>query len=773
METTKEHTVKLKMRFRQMSLKTKMLILFVFAVIVVLTGNTLITSEVTRGALSDNINSSLQVITQIAGEAVATGLEFEDDDAIAAAVKPFTHQTLFSYICVSNKAGEDAYCFRRPGFPPIQRLNVGTLENEMFSVGSVTSDGHEIGKIMLGISLDERNKTLRAAWISTALMAVACLLIFVVITLYIANMISRPIKKITQIAGNLADGDLEQEINIYRNDEIGALADSFRAMVDSQRAKANIANDIARGNLGVNIGAVSEKDILGMAILTMKEAIQGLQIELQHVIDAQKAGNMDARCNPDEHNGAYAELLGGINDALDAVTLPVLESIEIMRKYAVGDLQNQMRELPGQQIVLTESLNGIQKNLQALINEGTMLAQAGKAGNLVSRGQTDAFQGGYREIIEGMNQTLENVLAPINEVVHCLTGMAKGELSVSVEGDYEGEHAVMKQALNQTLESLHDMLAQIDVAASDVAVGAGQISDSSQSLSEGATKQASSLQQITSSMSEIGSQTKQNAENASQANQLTDAARENAHEGNEQMKKMLAAMEEIKKSSDEIYNIIKAIDEIAFQTNLLALNAAVEAARAGVHGKGFAVVAEEVRNLAQRSAKAAQETTELIENSVNKVENGTKIANMTASSLGRIVEDVTQVTGLVAEIASASHEQAMGIEQVNSGLIQIDQVTQANIAGVEQSAAASQTLSNQANQVKQLLSKFSLRSSNSTASVPGARGAGVTVVKQAPAHSPLRGWDAMDSSQSSQPKPKKGSAPPDFIALDDDEFDDF
>jgi len=202
---------------------------------------------------------------------------------------------------------------------------------------------------------------------------------------------------------------------------------------------------------------------------------------------------------------------------------------------------------------------------------------------------------------------------------------------------------------------------------------------------------------------------KLNASNANQANELALAAKEGAIKGNEQMKGMLKAMEEINEGSGSIFKIIKVIDEIAFQTNILALNAAVEAARAGQHGKGFAVVAEEVRNLAARSANAAKETTGLIEDSMKKVEGGTKIANDTAAALSQIVEGVTQVTNLVGEIATASNEQALGINQVNQGILQVSDVVQANFATSEESAAASEELSSQAELLREQVSQFKLK----------------------------------------------------------------
>ncbi|MEW6171642.1 MAG: methyl-accepting chemotaxis protein, partial [Bacillota bacterium] len=240
--------------------------------------------------------------------------------------------------------------------------------------------------------------------------------------------------------------------------------------------------------------------------------------------------------------------------------------------------------------------------------------------------------------------------------------------------------------------------------------GSRQISDSSQALSQGASESASTLEEITSSMEQVTAQTKHNADNATHANQLADQARLSAEKGNGQMTAMVDAMNEINESAANISKIIKAIDEIAFQTNLLALNAAVEAARAGKHGKGFAVVAEEVRNLAERSARAAKETAELIEGSIKKTEAGTRIVEETSNALEEIVQGATKVTDLIGEIASASKEQALGIGQINQGLTQVDQVTQQNTASAEELAASSEELSAQALQLKQMLGRFQLKS---------------------------------------------------------------
>lgn len=552
---------------------------------------------------------------------------------------------------------------------------------------------------------DSANTATQVLWIG----GILAVLFGLVISRYLTKTITGPIMELTQAAETLATGDLNLEISIYQGDEVGQLAEAFRNMSDALKEKAEVADQIAAGNLSVNVKEQSNADVLGKAMVTMRDSIVNMQVNLQKTIEDQKAGNIDSRCEPAKFQGAYADLLSGVNETLDAVINPVLEGINILQEYAKGDLRKEMRQLPGKQIVLTEGLNTVRNNLKALIEEGLKLATAAQEGRLETRGNANKFDGGYREIIEGMNNIVNNILEPVNEAVGCLEELSKGNLTIEVSGDYQGDHAVMKNALNNTIDSLNDILGQVGIAVGQVSSGAQQVSDSSSAVSQGASEQASSLEETSSSMGEIGSQTKQNAENAAKANDLAASAQQAAENGNKQMQHMLEAMSSISDSSGQISKIIKVIDEIAFQTNLLALNAAVEAARAGVHGKGFAVVAEEVRNLAQRSAKAAKETTELIEGSAERVEYGSKITNETAQALGEIIERITSASDLVGEIASASKEQVQGIEQVNQALQQIDQVTQSSTANAEESASAAEELSSQSVQLQQMIQKFKLR----------------------------------------------------------------
>jgi methyl-accepting chemotaxis protein len=264
-------------------------------------------------------------------------------------------------------------------------------------------------------------------------------------------------------------------------------------------------------------------------------------------------------------------------------------------------------------------------------------------------------------------------------------------------------------SLDEMLNKINTALGNTAEAVNQVAEGAVQVSSASESLSQGATESAASLEEITASMAEIGNQTKTNAQSAADANRLAKTANDAAQTGQEMMKKMIASMESITRNATDIQRVIKVIDDISFQTNLLALNAAVEAARAGQHGKGFAVVAEEVRNLAGRSAKAAAETTQMIEGNSRQISEGADIATQMAEMLNEIVAQAMQVTEIVGHIATASNEQAQGVAQVTLGLTQIDSVTQQNTANAEESASVSAEMSSQARKLQQLVGQFRLR----------------------------------------------------------------
>lgn len=342
---------------------------------------------------------------------------------------------------------------------------------------------------------------------------------------------------------------------------------------------------------------------------------------------------------------------------------------------------------------------------------GEPAAMADMAKKIASGDLSIEFDNAGKEA-QGLYAAMQEMTEVLRQRAQLADVIATGDLTREVV--LNSQKDTLGKALQVMTEKLDEIISEVSAAAEQIAEGSREVSASSQNQSQGASEQAAALEEISSSMNELASQTKANAENANQANILAEQARKAADSGNEKMQQMVAAMGEIHSAGKDISKIIKVIDDIAFQTNLLALNAAVEAARAGRHGKGFAVVAEEVRNLAARSAKAAKETSELIEGSVEKTNNGTTVANQTATSLSEIVVSVTKVTDLVGEISAASREQAAGITQVNQGIDQVGQVTQQNTASAEEGSAAAEELSSQADYLRELMATFKIKARNSS-----------------------------------------------------------
>lgn len=334
------------------------------------------------------------------------------------------------------------------------------------------------------------------------------------------------------------------------------------------------------------------------------------------------------------------------------------------------------------------------------------LVQNAIQGKLDERLDTSEYAGFMRGLGQGINTLMDTVVTPLKEITNTMSSLAKGDLTNTMNGDYQGEFASMVEAVNATLNNLVDVVSRIRQSSGNIASASSEIAQGNADLSQRTEEQASSLEETASSMEELTSTVKQNADNARQANQLAAGARDEAEKGGEVVNNAVSAMGEINDASKKIADIISVIDEIAFQTNLLALNAAVEAARAGEQGRGFAVVATEVRNLAQRSAGAAKEIKSLINDSVRKVEDGSRLVDQSGKTLVEIVSSVKKVSDIVAEIAAASQEQSAGIEQVNKAVVQMDEVTQQNGALVEEAAAASASLDEQAKALDNLVSFF-------------------------------------------------------------------
>lgn len=447
------------------------------------------------------------------------------------------------------------------------------------------------------------------------------------------------------------------------------------------------------------------------AIATVKAKSDALAVQEQSTMDVAQSGNLDKARRMLFH----VEYESGRVAVIDALS----EFEDIINTQAVEQM-NQAQFVTNSLIVvmiLLAVLMAVFSSISLLLShfkiirpiikvkDAMMTVAGGDFSQSLDMKADNTEVGQLVYATTAVTQTNRDIIGEISSV---LTQMSNGNLAVE-HSDYPGDFAAIKTALNRIIVSFNQMLGNVRTASDQVAAGATQVADSSMALSQGATEQASAMEELASAFEDVSSHTQYNADFANQANHLAAIAKDGAVHGNAQMHDMVRTMEEIGESSSDISRIIRVIDDIAFQTNILALNAAVEAARAGQYGKGFAVVADEVRSLAARSASAAKETTDMIQDSIDKVAEGTQIAHETASALSQIVDSVEQVAVLVGNIAGASNEQALSIAQINQGMMQVSQVVQTNSATSEEGAAASEELSSQAALLKGEVEQYKLK----------------------------------------------------------------
>jgi len=337
------------------------------------------------------------------------------------------------------------------------------------------------------------------------------------------------------------------------------------------------------------------------------------------------------------------------------------------------------------------------------VGEAVDAASAGLLNQRIDLSKTD---GVAKQLGEKINELISNIEQPINETVELAVGIAEGDLTYQIHGQYLGKFAVMQDSLNVAVENLASMLAQTKMAADNLNEGAGQIYQGSVDLNDRTQNQAASLEQTAASMEQMTATVKHNADNTSEATNVTRNSAELANHGVGVMENAITSMEQIRTSSEKINDIIGLIDSIAFQTNLLALNAAVEAARAGEHGRGFAVVAGEVRTLAQKSADAAKDIRQLIEDTVKQVATGSEQVKGSGESLNEIFASIQDVNKIIEEISNSSAEQSEGVTQVNKAIALIDSAVQQNAALVEESAATAEELGAMSRRMSQNVSQF-------------------------------------------------------------------
>ncbi|MCL2498926.1 MAG: methyl-accepting chemotaxis protein [Defluviitaleaceae bacterium] len=576
----------------------------------------------------------------------------------------------------------------------------------------------EMENFEIALSYEMRDETATQATTYRTMfvvISVIIVLLSLVLSFVIAEMIRKPLMQLVDVAENVSKGNLNVNIDTKTQDEVGMLSLSFSRVVE-------VINNIVR--------------------------------ELDLLSQADDAGNTDARINLSLFNGAYKSVATDINRLYIELTEETMSILNVIGEFGRGNFAADIPKKPGKKAAMNTSLDAVRHEISSISDDIQMLVKGALVGDLTVRANATKYMGEWANIVKGLNQLMEEIAAPIAETGSVLTQVAQGRFDQRITGNYKGEFLDLKNAVNSTMsnmvsyiseisdilnalanndlnqsinreyvgefaaiknamvhiiDTLNKVIGEMSTSAEQISAGARMISDSSMALATGSMTQSNSVSALNNSIVQINESTGRNADNAKHAENLSEESRENAAKGDEDMKNMLQSMEGIKESSAKITAINKTIQDIAFQTNLLALNASVEAARAGEHGRGFAVVADEVRSLANRSQGAARETTVLIEESISRVNEGTKTAEQTAEALKAIVSNVAKVADIIKGISAASTEQADAIGMVTKELASITDVAHQTTAASEEAAAAAQELTSQSDMMHSLASVFKMR----------------------------------------------------------------
>jgi methyl-accepting chemotaxis protein len=489
------------------------------------------------------------------------------------------------------------------------------------------------------------------------------------------NNIKNLILDINHMAEEHRQGDADVMMDATKFDgDFKTVAEGINSIVSAQiqetAAFVSVMDSLGRGDLSVAFTPLpGKKEMMNKSVDRMRGNLKGIVDSVNWVNDEHEKGNIDMTLRADMFKGQFAVLAESVNKIVGGHIELNQKAMSCIKEFGEGNFNAPLEKFPGQKAFINETIEQVRSNLKALNEDAQSLANAAREGRITFRADADRHPGDYRKIVEGMNETLDMIVEPI---------------------------IVVKSAADA-----------INTAAKEIAQG-------NSDLSRRTEDQASSLEKTASSMDTLSGTVKQNAENANQANQLALAASSVAVKGGDAVSEVVHTMSAINESALKIEDIISVIDGIAFQTNILALNAAVEAARAGEQGRGFAVVAAEVRNLAQRSSTAAKEIKELITDSVNKTSEGTKQVENAGETMKEIVASVKRVSDIIGEIAAASNEQSVGISEINQAIIKMDDVTQQNTALVEEAAAAAESLMEQADELTNTVSVFSLENNHNS-----------------------------------------------------------
>jgi len=551
---------------------------------------------------------------------------------------------------------------------------------------------------------------------------VVSILLAIGLALLIARAISKGVNSAVVIANAVAGGKLDNRIDTSRQDEIGDLLGALSRMQNDLNERIEADRLVAEANLRI-------KNALDSASAAVLIVDGGGQVIYANASLSQRFAELEERIAERVPGFTAASLIGASLAELTGIDVLAADALA-----ALADTRVSEREFVGRifQLSATPIRNADGERLGTLVDwrdrtdevsveaEVQGVVQATARGDFSKAIAEEGKSGFFLTLATALNAGFAGTRSTLTEIGRVMGLVAQGDLTATMDGQYEGQFAEIRDSIEVTVTQLRSLIGQIQQAAGQINTAASEIAAGNQDLSARTETQAANLEETAASMEELTATVKQNADSARQANQLASGAAGVAEQGGEVVGKVVTTMREIEDSSKRVADIISTIDGIAFQTNILALNAAVEAARAGEQGRGFAVVASEVRSLAGRSAQAAKEIKELIEASVETVGEGSRLVQQAGATMAEIVGSVKRVTDIMAEISAASAEQSSGIEQVNQTITQMDETTQQNAALVEEATAAARSMEDQAQQLAEAVGRFKIANAAAPAAAPAA-----------------------------------------------------
>ena len=608
--------------------------------------------------------------------------------------------------------------------------DIDEYDKENLKIKKITIKSKDLTKVAdmyLVVNLQESMNFVKTVFFYIIVLVCIIFIISVIFGVIFSNIITRPIEQINIEINNLSESIKSGKLNYIPdfqkiNQEFRPVLEKAYSLVSVFKEPielvSNYIQDISLGKIPQKIEKEYQGDfeILKNNINQLIDNLNNLINETSSLISAATNNDLTVRGNRNNFKGVWADFIDEINAIIDAfvgsinITSMYIDKVSLdLDKIANGVIPDQIKEdYAGTFNHIKQSLNKLTQNLSDVITETEMLINFAKKGELSQRGRDANFNGLWKKLISGINETVESIVIPLNDIGYILNEISNKKLTATINKEYNGEYNLMVKSANNTIMSLNKIFSDFFVLVESFDLSANNVLIASDSLKKGSNQQELSVIKLKNATNEMTEYISNSSESFNLVGSLSVKIRDNANANLVKMSELSNSMIEIDSYSSQIKEVIEVIDSIATQTNLLALNAAIEAARAGHSGKGFAVVADEIRRLSEKTTKAARSTNEMISTSLTKIANGTKLSQQTKASLEKIVYEIDNVTDLINEINQSSKNQQEKIQKVEYELNQVELFNNNTLVRASETSSIAEKLSLQSQQLRLVIEEFNL-----------------------------------------------------------------